>query len=124
MANNENLKPIRSKKEAREKGKIGGIKSGKARRERKALKEELILLLSQDNIQEKISLALINKALSGDVRAFETIRDTIGEKPTDKQELNADKPIIIEVANEEDKKMLEKLANHIKSNSPIIVDDI
>ena len=35
-------------------------------------------------MQENICLALINKALSGDVRAFEMIRDTIGENPTAK----------------------------------------
>ena len=88
MANNENLKPVRTESEAREKGKNGGIKSGEVRRERKALKEELIALLSQGNTQEKISVALIDKALKGDVKAFETIRDTIGEKPTDKQEIS------------------------------------
>ena len=39
-------------------------------------------MLETNNNQEKISIALIEKALTGDVRAFETIRDTIGEKPT------------------------------------------
>lgn len=63
------------------------MKSGEVRRERKKLKEELLLLLSENDIQKRLSLALIDKALSGDVRAFETIRDTIGEKPTDKQEI-------------------------------------
>lgn len=87
MANPENLKPIRSVSEAREKGKIGGIKSGEARRERKTLKEELLFLLSQDNVQEKISLAIIQNALKGDIKAFTIIRDTIGEKPIDKQEI-------------------------------------
>ena len=86
MTNNKNLKTL-SPNEARENGKKGGKKSGAVRRERKALKEELLLLLSSGDIQERISLALIEKALSGDVRAFETIRDTIGEKPTDKQEI-------------------------------------
>ena len=86
MANNKNLKLISSTNEAREKGKKGGINSGKARRERKALKEELLLLFEKGDIQEKMCLALIERALTGDVRAFETIRDTIGEKPTDKIE--------------------------------------
>ena len=35
MANEQNLKPVRSEKEAREKGRKGGIASGKARREKK-----------------------------------------------------------------------------------------
>lgn len=85
MANSENLKPVRSESEAREKGKKGGIKSGEVRRERKALKEELLLLLSTGDTQKKLSLALIEKAMNGDVKAFEVIRDTIGEKPVDKQ---------------------------------------
>lgn len=85
MANSENLKPIRSESEARENGKKGGIKSGEVRRARKTLKEELLLLLESGNTQNKISLALIKKALKGDIKAFEVIRDTIGEKPVDKQ---------------------------------------
>ena len=82
--NNGNLKPYRSVNEARENGRKGGMTSGKKRRERKALKEELLLLLENGDMQENICLALINKALPGDVRSFEMIRDTIGEKPTAK----------------------------------------
>ena len=73
MANSENLKPIRSESEARENGKKGGIKSGEVRRARKTLKEELLLLLESGNTQNKISLALIKKALKGDIKAFEEI---------------------------------------------------
>lgn len=86
MANKNNLKPVRSKKEARERGKNGGIKSGEVRRERKTLKDELLLLLATGNTQNKVSLALIKKALSGDTKAFEVIRDTIGEKAVEKVE--------------------------------------
>lgn len=86
MANKDNLKPVRSKKEARERGKNGGIKSGEVRRERKTLKDELLLLLATGNTQNKVSLALIKKALSGDTKAFEVIRDTIGEKAVEKVE--------------------------------------
>ena len=88
MANEKNLKPIRTKSEAREKGKKGGIKSGKVRAQRKTLKDELLALLEvkveNKTIQEKISFSLIQEAFSGNVKAFETIRDTIGEKPQDK----------------------------------------
>lgn len=86
MANKDNLKPVRTKEEAREKGKKGGIKSGEVRRERKTLKDELLLLLATGNTQNKVSLALIKKALSGDTKAFEVIRDTIGEKAVEKVE--------------------------------------
>ena len=82
--NEGNLKPVRTASEARERGKKGGKKSGEARRERKALKEQLLLLLETGNARQELCTALLDKALSGDVRAFEVIRDTIGEKPVEK----------------------------------------
>lgn len=97
MANENNLKPVRSTSEAREKGKKGGIASGEARRKRKTLKEELLLLLESKNYNEKISLSMIHEALNGNVRAFETIRDTIGEKPKDKIEIDQDKPFEVNI---------------------------
>jgi hypothetical protein len=101
----ENLIPAnkRTKEEARELGRKGGIASGKVRRERKTLKEELILLLEEDENNKKISVALLKKALEGDIHAFTTIRDTIGEKPTDKIEadVNSEVNICIELSDEE-----------------------
>lgn len=84
--NPQNLK-VPTSKEARKNGAKGGKASAKKRREQKTLKEELLLLLDKGDTQEKISLALIQKALNGDTKAFEVIRDTIGQKPTDKQEV-------------------------------------
>ena len=103
MANEKNLKPVRSKEEAREKGRKGGIASGKARRERKTLKDELLLLLESEDIQKKLSLALVERAMSFDTvgnKAFEVIRDTIGEKPVDSLKLgneNEDKPFEVNI---------------------------
>ena len=93
MANNENLKPVRSKSEARERGKQGGINSGKARRKKKELKELLEIALSKKNFFGEdnytgITVALIDKALTGDVKAYEVIRDTLGQKPTEKYEMS------------------------------------
>lgn len=84
----ENLKPVtkRTKNEAREISKKGGIKSGESRRERKKLKEELLLLLSENDNNRKMSLAILKKALKGNIKAFEIIRDTIGEKPKEQIE--------------------------------------
>jgi hypothetical protein len=62
-------------------------KATEVKREKKLLKEELMLLLAQGKTQEKISLALIEEAIKGNVKAFEVIRDTIGEKPVNKQEI-------------------------------------
>ena len=86
MANERNLYPVRSENEAREKGKKGGIASGEARRKKKTIRETLEMMLSGKmpdgaTRQDAIVVALLEKALSGDVRAFEAIRDSIGEKP-------------------------------------------
>lgn len=105
MGNTENLRPVQSEEEAREKGRRGGIASGKARAERKAFKEELKLLLEiinedgeSNNI--KVSIALMERALKGDTKAFEVIRDTIGEKPKDEVGIINEIPIIIRGENE------------------------
>lgn len=85
------LRPVRSKDEAKSRGKIGGQKSGEARRAKKALRERLDALLETKHgdmdMADALALALIEKGLAGSVRAFEVIRDTIGEKPTDKVEV-------------------------------------
>lgn len=83
MANTKNLKPQAHALTVAEASK-GGKNSAKARQQRKTLKEELLLLLADGDTQKSISLSLIAKAMSGDTKAFEVIRDTIGEKPVDK----------------------------------------
>jgi hypothetical protein len=95
MPNAKNLKANseRTPKERKELAQKAGKKSGEARREKKLLKEELMLLLAQGKTQEKISLALIEEAIKGNVKAFEVIRDTIGEKPKDIVE-NVNPPVI------------------------------
>ena len=90
MANNiQNLRPVQTKEEARERGAKGGIASGEARRRRRTLKEELLLMLSDPEVQEKLSAAIMKKGMDGDIRAFEVIRDTIGEKPKDVFDINS-----------------------------------
>lgn len=97
MANEQNLKPFDqlTESEQREIRSKGGKKSGEVRRARKTLKEELLALLSQDirtedggkvNTQVAMSTSIIKEALDGNTKAFEIIRDTIGEKPVDKVE--------------------------------------
>jgi len=80
MANEQNLLPLSTNK-AREIGEIGGIASGKARRERKKLKESLLLMLEDSDVQNAVCSALVKKALQGNLKAFELLRDSIGEKP-------------------------------------------
>lgn len=100
--NPQNLVPTtkRSKEEARRISSNGGKKSGEVRRKRKALREELLALLSAGNTQKNISLALIDQALNGNVKAFETIRDTIGEKPVEKVVMSEVDPNVISEVEE------------------------
>lgn len=91
MANEQNLRAPTTA-EARERGRKGGKASAAKRAERKTFREGLLLLLNEplkdkagnvtDNTtQDAIIAALVKRAANGDTRAFETIRDTIGEKP-------------------------------------------
>lgn len=111
MAGKENLKPVRTKSEARERGKKGGIASGEKRREKKAMKETLETLLQMPlksgkatdldeikniaalkgkniTVQEAIMLAQIQKAMKGDTKAAEYVRDTSGNKLKEGVELS------------------------------------
>lgn len=98
----DNLIPMnkRTPEERREIAKKGAEATNKLLKERKTLREELLLLLSQGNVQERISVAVIDKCLAGDIRAFETLRDTIGEKP--KEEISAEVENVIKVELKDD----------------------
>ncbi len=82
----------RTAEELRQITSKGGKNSGEARREKRALRDTLQELLSLDydvdgtkmDGSEATSIALIKQALKGNVKAYEVIRDTIGEKPTEK----------------------------------------
>lgn len=99
VANEQNLVPFtseQSREEAVKNGKKGGIASGEARRARKSLRAELEVLLSEavidkktgkptdSTVQQAITVALVQKALRGNTKAYEIIRDTIGEKPVER----------------------------------------
>ena len=88
-----NLIPLnkRTKDEQRRIASAGGKASGRARADKKRMRDILECLMDKKGengayYREEICLALIQKALTGDVRAFETIRDTLGENPTFLQE--------------------------------------
>lgn len=86
----------RTTEEQREIARQGGIKSGESRRARKTLKETLLMMLEEDNMQDNITLALLKRAKNGDTKAYEIIRDTIGEKPTEKIEHSGSIPVVVE----------------------------
>ena len=100
-----NLIPLnkRTKSEQREIAKKGGIESGKIRREKKQMKEIINDLFSKPVTNQKIidklktlgykddeitnQIAITSraffKALKGDIKAMEFLRDTAGQKPKD-----------------------------------------
>ena len=108
MANEQNLKPVKSKKEARERGRKGGLASGEARRKRKTLKEELLLMLEDEEVQKSVAVALIQEAQNGNVKAFGMLRDTIGERPIDKVQATQTVVDMSAFSTEEIKAMLDE----------------
>ena len=86
MANEQNLIPNseRTPSELRKMARNGGLASGEARRKRKSLKEELLLMLEDEELQQSVAIALIKQAQKGNVKAFGMLRDTIGEAPIEK----------------------------------------
>lgn len=88
-------------------GRKGGIASGEAKRRRKSLREQLEILLENGNTQESVAVALIEKAMGGDVKAFEVLRDTVGEKPVDKVETKQTVVDMSKFTTEEIKAMLD-----------------
>lgn len=106
MANEQNLRPSEYKL-TQEEQKKGGIASGEARRRKRDLRKALEALLEKDfkdntgkdvSGAEAIAIKQFQKALDGDTKAFEVIRDTSGQKPVDKVMVaEVDQDIINEV---------------------------
>ena len=98
---------FKSGRNAVENGRKGGIASGIAKREKKSLRSTIETLLEYRPTEKEleylrdhgidvdddatyrtaVAFAIINKAVKGNTRAFEMLRDTIGEKPTEKVEV-------------------------------------
>ena len=114
MANEQNLQPVRTEKEARELGRKGGIASGKARRQRKTLsligdmiggleiesvKNREIMrkagIADEDMINDVGMLFRLNmKAQNGDTKAIELLAKLRGQF---KEQVSAEleyKPIV------------------------------
>lgn len=118
MANEQNLIPFdkRTESEQREIKRKGGKKSGEKRRQQKTFKELFNLLLDLPVKDENTKLfieslgvdpelvnndmalviSMYQEALRGNTKAFELIRDTKGEKPADKIEIDEPPKIILE----------------------------
>ena len=94
MANIDNLIPnsARTPEELRAMTVKGGIRSGEVRREKRSMKEALKILMQIEDEQGlsnqyKVLKAALEKALGGDIKAIEFIRDTMGEKPKETLEI-------------------------------------
>ena len=91
--NPQNLTPFNTMdaKKKREIQSKGGKAGAESKRKRRAFKEALLEALKGevDNkmIQDIGIDALMTKFMAGDLKAFEIVRDTVGEKPTEKQEV-------------------------------------
>ena len=106
MANEQNLRPGEyhlSKEEA----KKGGKASAEARRKKRDLRLALEMLLEKEVSDggggtitgaQALTARLYKEALKGNVKAFEVLRDTVGQKPVEKVMLaEVDQLVIDEV---------------------------
>ena len=102
LISNAELTPEERVKSARKAGKA----SGEARRNRKTMKEALLAILDTPGedgmtLRESIVAAIVKRAKTGDITAFTTIRDTIGEKPADKQEIDSTVRVVMDKDTED-----------------------
>lgn len=88
----------------REISRRAGKISAEKKKQRKTLREELLRLLAEEVTSKNgekmqanvaISASLVNQAMKGNTKAYEIIRDTIGEKPVEKVVINTPDPDII-----------------------------
>lgn len=95
MANEQNLKPIRSTKEAKEKGpkeakekgRKGGIKSGIMRNKQKDFNELLKAIAHQEITDDKIKKELAKMGLDNDIRNYVIYK--LYDEAVNKQNLKA-----------------------------------
>jgi hypothetical protein len=117
MANDENLIPLnqRTKSEARVISVKGGKASGVARRRKRDMQQTLNAILDMPwkkgklqqfrnlsevkgkniTVEQAILLAMVNKAIKGDVKSAIFIRDTVGCKPSDHVEIEDNSTFVL-----------------------------
>lgn len=95
-----NLIPFNKLTEEKQKemARQGGIKSGESRRQKRLLRDSLEDILYSKSSDGKLyldemTMSLFKKALDGDVKAFEVVRDTIGQKPTENVKAEIELPV-------------------------------
>ena len=100
MANTENLIPQAHKLTVEEQS-AGGRKSGETRRRRKAMREAFDELLSRQYSDRNgtqvdgvtaLATKVFQAAMDGDIKAFIEIRNTVGEQPVQRVEVDTIDP--------------------------------
>lgn len=94
--------------EAARRGRTGAEASNSTQAARRSFADECkIALATKDKngktAQENAVIAMIERAQMGDVKAAQFLRDTVGEKPAESIDLNAD------ITTEADRALMEKL---------------
>lgn len=123
----ENLRTPTSE-EARAIGMLGGLASGVARRKKKDLKDAALALLNATDYEVEgvdgkvdgntaVLVALMKKALEGNVNAFATLRDTAGQKPVETVNVNDTRPKSIAI------EFVDKSNPNKKKGDPKIVGE-
>lgn len=95
MANEKNLVSLatRSQRERTEIARKGQEASTKAKKERKLIKDRILERMGEDDWDTMID-NLIKRAQE-DTKSFESLRDTIGEKPKEEVKLDAPTKFVV-----------------------------
>ena len=104
MANEQNLKPVRTKREARERGRNGGKASGAVRRRKADFRRTLNMFLTAEidseewkpvlealgvegTLESALNMAMIKEGLSGNVKAYEAIAKYAGQSDKSEEDI-------------------------------------
>lgn len=117
--NEENLIPTnrRSKEEARELGRKGGIRSGEARRKKRAMRELLEMALEKKCVKgditnkEESAAQLAKKMAEGDLKAIEVGLKVLGEYEQKVKVEGEMKGVQIVVKSDDEAQKLEAVLN-------------
>lgn len=123
MANEQNLRPVHTSEEAKERGRAGGIASAKARRRRRTLRdiaraiaEEEVTISKPNGTKESVSfdVAMVYKQyqqaiMDGDTQSARFIGELLGELKLNVALDTAG--ITVNVKNEEERRLIDDITN-------------
>jgi len=85
------------------------------------LEPEIAERLKRDNpdatLYDLIQIVAVGRAVGGNMKAYELIRDTYGDKPTEKVEVSA------EIMTDKDRELLEKISRRLDDPDVVVVAD-